>query len=128
MFPMRVVLGSRVFVSAVAYTVIAWLLFELVERTMPVGIPRLLITSILGFGFPVVIVLAWILSGSSVRRRANTATVAMLGFALLLWLNNSSSFTERDAGPYLIAHRGVHQSMNPEHDSVYELPRADLSA
>jgi glycerophosphoryl diester phosphodiesterase len=105
---------ASVYLAAICYVIVAWVLFEYVEGTMPVALPRLLITLLLACGVPVVVVLAWVVSGTSVRRRVAMASAGIVVFAVLVWLNNTA-LALSDGEPYLIAHRGVHQRMNPEH-------------
>jgi glycerophosphoryl diester phosphodiesterase len=99
----------------VLYGLIAWALFWYIELTMPVTMARLLATVLLALGFPVTVVVCWVLSGALVRRRAVVAAVGAALFAALLWINNSSPVQGAPATPYFIAHRGVHQSMYAEH-------------
>ena len=109
---------------AFAYVIVAWFLFVLVENRYSAAIPRegiirVVIPVLLVYGFPVVVMLAWILSGKrKVRRLAIGAIVSsvLLG---LIWLANSSLLANQEAKPYFIAHRGVHPVMDPEHNDPF---------
>lgn len=105
---------------AACYSLLAWGLFEYVDTTMALGVGRLVATVLLVYSVPVAFVLAWVLSGASVRRRATIAVTGVLVFFALLWLNNTSRLGRSDGAPYFIAHRGVHQRMNPEHDDIFK--------
>lgn len=112
-------LRTRVFLTAVCYGVVALSLFEYIEGTMPASTTRLVATVSLAFGLPVAVTLAWVLSGAFVRRRARSAIIGALVIGALLWLNNTSVFVRPEGGPYLIAHRGVHQRMHAEHSDGF---------
>jgi glycerophosphoryl diester phosphodiesterase len=110
---------SKVLVTAVSYGLVAWGLFEYIERTMPLTPTRLLMTVLLAFGFPLAVAVAWVLNGARVRRRAAAAAVGGLAVAALLWMSNTSRYPGAPSEPYLIAHRGVHQHMYAEHDDPF---------
>ena len=68
------VLRSRMVVVGVCYVLVALALFQYAERTMPIGAARLVVTVALVLGFLVAMVLAWVLKGILIRRRAMAAS------------------------------------------------------
>ncbi len=50
------------------------------------------------------------------HKRRRFWLLIFLGATALLWLNNTSLFSDRDGRPMLIAHRGLAAEMDPEHE------------
>lgn len=93
-------------------------LFFYAERTMPIGIPRLLLTVAIAYGGPLLVILTWVLRGRGRLRRAKLASVTALALGVVIWAINTSLFAAANSRPYFIAHQGVHQVMDPEHNSA----------
>jgi TolB-like protein/Tfp pilus assembly protein PilF len=132
-----------VFRAAALYAVVAWLLIQIGEATFePLGLPdgsqRLLII-LLGLGFPVAVVLAWIFDLTpqgivrtsdegtpDVRRRIDLAIIAglLLVIGLLLWGPERTSLPQEEARPAGTA--AFENPPLPDKPSLVVLPFEDL--
>lgn len=115
---MRWLVRHTVLVSAIVYITLGTGLFVYTERTFPIGVPRLLLTVAIVYGFPLVVALTWILSGWSIRGRLRVAGMIAVPVIAVLWLINTPRLGQTREEPYFIAHQGVHQVMNPEHNRI----------
>ncbi len=101
------------------YALLAAAVFSYIESHGTVSALRVLLPVLLLLGFVSVSLVAWVLAGSRRRMRAVAAAGLVLVAAGALWLNNHSREPMPGEAPYLVAHRGVGQTMFPEHDSRY---------
>lgn len=53
------------------------------------------------------------------KRRSKVSLLYLAAFFTLVWLNNTSLFSSGSGAPVLIAHRGLHPEMNPEHEDYF---------
>lgn len=116
----RSVYKNKVFVVATVYAILALLLYQIVDHTTPPNASRFLITVLLVYGVPVAVLTAWVLTGPYVRWRIRVASILVLAVSGVLWVMNTTRFSAGDEEAYFIAHRGLAQVMNPEHDSPFE--------